>query len=110
MSVELVSEALTVAVDRGRHAIQLTVDGALDHWSASDLRDELEGLLGEGRTQFVVDVTGVSFVDCGGIRPLLEATAAARDRGGDVSVVGAGPRFRLVVDTLRLGPLLSLDC
>jgi anti-anti-sigma factor len=109
MGTGFLNDLLTVAVERGADATLLTVRGELDHWSAAQLRDELEGCLWSGARHFVVDVVDVSFVDSGGIRPLLEATAAARHRGGDVSVVGAGSGFRSVVDALHLGSRLSLD-
>jgi anti-anti-sigma factor len=42
----------------------------------------------------VVDVAGVTFIDCAGLAPLLELARDVRSAGGHVTLSGAGPAMR----------------
>ena len=86
------------------------LSGELDHWTRPKVFEELDQAVWSSRTgSLVVDVTGLRFVDSRGLRALIDGTAAARRRGADVVIVGAGPMLRRLVDTLGLSHLLTLN-
>lgn len=69
------------------------VAGEIDVASADRLRERVALLLSEGRTDLVVDLTGVSFMDSTGLGLLVGTLKRVRLAGG---------RFELVVDSERL--------
>ena len=71
----------------------LHVEGEIDVASGARLRERLVALLGEGRTDLVVDLTAVTFMDSTGLGVLVGALKRVRLAGG---------RLVLVVDSERL--------
>jgi anti-sigma B factor antagonist len=71
----------------------LEISGEIDVYTAPELRDELQRLLGEGVTHIVVDLTRVEFLDSTGLGVL--AGVHRRLRGSDGSL-------RLVLNHERL--------
>lgn len=55
----------------------------------------------------VVDLGGVTFLDSSGVHALVTAYRAAQDRGGRLSVVGAGGMVAHVLEITGVGGLLS---
>ncbi|MCC2320600.1 STAS domain-containing protein [Cellulomonas xiejunii] len=69
------------------------VAGEVDVASADRLRERLAVLLSQGRTDLVVDLTGVTFLDSTGLGLLVGTLKRVRLAGG---------RLELVVDSERL--------
>ena len=69
------------------------VAGEIDIASADRLRDRIGQLLADGRTDLVVDLTQVTFMDSTGLGLLVGALKRVRLAGG---------RLELVVDSERL--------
>ena len=65
------------------------VTGEIDVYTASVLRERLAALVDEGRTDLVVDLTPVGFMDSTGLGVLKK-------------VRGLGGRLQLVIDSERL--------
>jgi anti-sigma B factor antagonist len=68
------------------------VSGEIDIASAPKLREELLGALRRHGTRLVLDLGGVTFIDCAGINALLAARSHARLEGGWVRVARASRR------------------
>lgn len=83
-------------------AVQLAVRGELDIASAPELQAALERILGGPHHVLVLDLTGLSFLDCAGMRPIRAARRALEARGGQLLVRHPSP---IVERTLRLGGL-----
>src|SRR3954464_11378209 len=77
------------------------VRGELDLGTAARLGDQLSMLLGAGSPRLVVDVGGVSFLDCAGLRALLCAHSACVARGGWLRLIDVPPSVRWVLRTTR---------
>ena len=73
------------------------VRGELDLGTAGLLSDQLSLLLGAGSPRLVVDVGGVSFLDCAGLRVLLRARTACVARGGWLRLTAVPPSVRCVL-------------
>ena len=59
----------------------------LDAFSAPELRGEIDRLLADGATQFVLDLSKISFLDSSGMAVLVSLLKRARQAGGDVKLV-----------------------
>lgn len=59
----------------------------LDAFSAPELRSEIDRLLADGATQFVLDLSKISFLDSSGMAVLVSLLKRARQAGGDVKLV-----------------------
>ncbi|WP_105973173.1 STAS domain-containing protein [Streptomyces geranii] len=73
------------------------VSGEIDLATAGFLAEQLDAATSRPDPDVLVDLRGVGFFDCSGLRELCRAESRARERGG---------RLRLVSDTPRLHRLL----
>ncbi|MGN8247366.1 STAS domain-containing protein [Cellulomonas soli] len=85
----------------GREVV--TVSGEIDVSSADALRDRLRLLVDEGRTDLVVDLTAVSFMDSTGLGLLVGTLKRVRLAGGRLDLVVDGDRL------VQLFELTALD-
>jgi anti-anti-sigma factor len=83
-------------------AVQLTVRGELDIASAPELEAALERIVAGPHAVLVLDLTGLTFLDCAGMRPIRAARRALEARGGQLLVRHPIP---IVERALRLGGL-----
>ncbi|MBT2235823.1 STAS domain-containing protein, partial [Nonomuraea sp. NEAU-A123] len=76
----------------------LWVEGELDHSTLPDLRQAL-GSMASGRG-FCVDLSGLAFIDVGGLRALVSAAAALHDSDGDhvLTLRSAPPHLRRLLE------------
>jgi anti-anti-sigma factor len=78
--------------------VVLSVAGELDLATARDLRRRLEQHR-DTPTEIVVDLDAVTFIDCAGLRPLLEARATFGDR---LFLQSVPPRVSRLLTLLKL--------
>jgi anti-sigma B factor antagonist len=79
--------------------IVVDVAGEIDVSTADELRQRLTGHLDEGRTDLVVNLSGVEFMDSTGLGVLVGVLKRTRSVGG---------RLQLVVASERLSTLLRI--
>ena len=72
------------------------VSGRLDQTQSSALEQRLQKLLSEGKSRFIIDLSGVTYVNSGGLRCLVTIWRQARDHGGDVVLCGLSDRLAQV--------------
>ena len=65
----------------------ITIGERLDAFSAPALRQQIEGLLHDGASRFVIDLTLVPFFDSAAMAVFVNALKKARQAGGDVKLV-----------------------
>lgn len=63
------------------------VSGEIDVYTAPTLREELAALIDGGRTELVIDLTGLTFMDSTGLGVLVGALKKVRTAGGDLELV-----------------------
>lgn len=68
----------------------------------------LNELLQLGVPRIVLNMAGVSYLDCSGIGRLLEFRKQVASAGGCMKLVGIGPRFRALFDLFQLAPVLGV--
>ncbi|WP_448630333.1 STAS domain-containing protein [Cellulomonas soli] len=93
--------------DVGDRAVVM-VSGEIDVSSADALRDGLRALVDEGRTDLVVDLSGVSFMDSTGLGVLVGTLKRVRLAGGRLELVVAGDRLGRLFELTALDQVFSL--
>ncbi|HET6712289.1 MAG TPA: STAS domain-containing protein [Actinomycetota bacterium] len=66
----------------------VNVRGELDLSTSAELRAALDAALGEGAPRVAVDLTEVSFMDSSSLGVLVSCLKEARERGGELRLVG----------------------
>ena len=89
--------------DKGRAVVE--VDGELDLFSASVLRDALTRLSDDDQHYVVVELSRLKFMDSSGLGVLIGAAKRAAAGGGALCVAGASDR---VVKVLRVTGLMRV--
>jgi anti-sigma B factor antagonist len=85
---------------RGRHTV-ITVSGQLDlATSPEELLAQLPGLGAAADGFVVLDLSGVSFLDCGGLRALFALERQLSHDGRDLCVAAASPAVARVFELL----------
>ena len=99
---------LRIDHDRRDGTTVLRVDGEIDLLTVDQLGAALDQALAGARRTLVVDVRGVTFVDCAGIGLLVDARWQADRRGVELRVAASRTVARTVA-LLDLTDLLGLD-
>jgi anti-sigma B factor antagonist len=68
------------------------------------LRENLKKILADFR-QVVLNLSGVSYIDSGGLGTLVGVYSSARAAGADIKLSGLGPRLK---DTLQITKLVTV--
>jgi len=94
----------------GGWATTAALRGELDSLAAPAVRDVVAGLFGrkDQSSPVVLDLTEVSFLDCGGVGALVEARSSAQSVGRRLALVGVQPAQRRLLDILGLSALLGV--
>ena len=87
----------------------LTASGELDLTVRARLRHVLGGLLDGGTAAVVVDLTGVTLLDCACVGVLVEARGQANRLGTELCFIGARGRARRVLEITGADAALGLD-
>jgi anti-sigma B factor antagonist len=82
--------------------------GEIDIQSATQLRDELLGVLRRHGSRLALDLQGVTFLDCAGINVLLATRRRARLEDGWVRVIRASPCALRTISLLGLREVFGL--
>lgn len=86
--------------------------GEIDLATADFLAAHLDAATASGRPDVLVDLRGVEFFDCSGLRVLCSAESRARSRGGRLRVVTDAPRLHRLLRASglwrRFPPLLDI--
>ena len=95
---------LIVAGDRGR--LVLHVAGEIDLATVAVLRHAIDQLLSRADGSAVIDLSGVTFMDCQGIAALFEAAGRAHAAGVGLSAV-ASPACERLIGLISIGDVVK---
>jgi anti-sigma B factor antagonist len=92
--------------------VVVEVVGEIDLASAEFVLEHLDAATGRPRPDVLVDLRGVEFIDCSGLRVLCRGERRARERGGRLRLVSDAPHIRRLLRGAglmqRLPPLPAL--
>src|SRR5690349_19076218 len=92
--------ALTLHVcPRDRGAV-VWASGDVDTNVAETFQDMMLSVMRRQGPSLLLDLSGVSFMDCAGLRALLLTQRRAGMRGGSVSLIAESPAVRRIIDLL----------
>ncbi|MEU4098758.1 STAS domain-containing protein [Streptomyces sp. NPDC026673] len=97
---------LGIAVRRGAGHALVTLCGELDLAGAPRVRAVLRDCAGRGE-DITVDLRNLRFLDCSGLRPLVEAADLGVRRGRRFTIGAASVPVRRVLELTRLTRLLD---
>ena len=83
----------------------LVLEGALSVGGDEQLREAIDTLLGSGRSQILVDFTGVTFMDSMGIGELVSSYRTVQRFGGALKILKPSKRIQ---DSLSLTQILPI--
>lgn len=69
------------------------------------LRAHVDALIAEGRTEVVLNLHGVNYIDSSGIGSIVSKYLSLRRRGGDLKLVDLSDRTRHVLEITGLLPI-----
>jgi anti-sigma B factor antagonist len=89
---------LTLCVRPGDDGIIVTVSGEVDVGTEGLLRPALLRIIRERGARLLLDVSGVSFMDCAGLRALLATRRNAELRGGCMRLIAVSRAVRRIME------------
>ena len=89
---------LTLCVRPGDDGIIVTVSGEVDVGTEGLLRQALLRIMRERGARLLLDVSGVSFMDCAGLRALLATRRNAELRGGFMRLIAVSRAVRRIME------------
>jgi anti-sigma B factor antagonist len=84
----------------------VVLDGEIDVVTSPAIRRFLTAAISGGNVQLTVDMSGVTFIDAGGIDVLVAAANRARRAGGGLSLLAPSRQVRQLLDILHLNAIL----
>ncbi|HXK05979.1 MAG TPA: STAS domain-containing protein [Verrucomicrobiae bacterium] len=87
----------------------ITVTGRLALGGETEkLNAGFNGLLQKGQKKFILDVTGLEYVDSSGVGTLVSCLTNARKAGGELRLVGANQRIRRIFSMTGVDNLMPM--
>jgi anti-sigma B factor antagonist len=94
---QVVGPELVITIERNGHQAVLGVQGELDAYTAPALEERITGLLADGVSDLVLDLSQTGFLDSSGLRALLTVHRRLESNEGDLSLRGPSePVLRLL--------------
>jgi anti-anti-sigma factor len=100
---------LTLCVHSGDAGIVVAVSGEVDVCTEGSLQRVLLRIMRERGARLLLDVSGVSFMDCAGLRALLTTRRRAERRGGFMRLVAASAEVRRIIELTGAHEALAVD-
>lgn len=97
---------LELKIERSDRYTTVFVAGEVDYGTASQLRSALVDLAHEARTEVVVDLSSVTFIDSTALSVLVQAKQRFDSAGQRMSVTGTQPRVARVLELAGLDDYL----
>jgi anti-anti-sigma factor len=92
--------ALTLHICPGDNGAVVWASGDVDTNAAETFQDMMQSVMRRHSASLLLDLSGVSFMDCAGLRALLLTQRRAGMRGGSVSLIAESPAVRRIIDLL----------
>lgn len=102
-------DEVTIAATPGPHVLTIAIAGCVDVQACAALSRRLNELIGgHDHEHVVLDLSGVEFCDCAGVRTLLAVHELATGAGISCAVRGVRPHVRWLLDFTGASAILGL--
>lgn len=98
---------MQITTKRTGPCLHAALSGELDHHSAAQVRQELDGALGEDVRELALDLSGVTFMDSSGIGVILGRYRILQARGGRLRVSAMSTYAARILKMAGILPLLG---
>jgi len=92
----------SVSVRQAQSVSLVEVTGRLTSFEAKAFRDMILGLLKQGHTDIVLNLTALEYLDSSGIGELVRNYMSVVKKGGTMKVVGLAPRVEEILKITQL--------
>lgn len=99
---------LNLSVRHLGHRATIQAGGEIDLATSPQLQAVLVELVDRGCHQLIIDLEQVSFLDCAGIRVLVDARRRAQEHGGSLKLVRPRPLVRRVLEITEMTTVFSI--
>ena len=103
------ADRLTLEASADGDGTSLRVGGEIDVFTAPSLAERLATATAVPATHVTVDLADVSFIDSTGLRVLIEADRAMRDRGGVLVLLRPSHVVSRLLELTALGDWLTVE-
>ena len=95
---------VTLGVRPGDDGTVVAVSGEVDVCTEAPLQQALLRIMREHGARLLLDVSGVSFMDCAGLRALLTTRRRAELRGGLMRLIAVSRAVRRIIEPVHTRP------
>ncbi len=99
---------MEINVERDGVVAVVVVSGDVDAATAPQLRQQFDDLLADGQQDFVIDLSGVKFMDSSGLAALVQLFKRVRIGHGDVRLCGLQPEVGRIFELTRLNRVFDI--
>ena len=92
--------ALTLHICPGDSRAVVWASGDVDTNAAETFQDMMQSVMRRHSPSLLLDLSGVSFMDCAGLRALLMTRRLAAMRGGSVCLITESPAVHRIIELL----------
>lgn len=85
---------MSISQQKSGSVYEIIVNGRLDQAQTPQLESLLNQLLEERNNTFLVNLTGTTYINSGGLRCLVSAWRKARNQSGDLALCGLNARLK----------------
>lgn len=100
--------AMNLSVESMKRVDLVTVSGRVDSSNAAEFEGGLKELTGNGRTNLVLNLTGVTYMSSAGLRTLVSTLKDCKKRGGDMRLASPSERVAEVLSLAGLDTLFQV--
>ena len=87
----------------------VTISGRLSLGGETERLDAaIKGMLQKNVKMFILDITGLEYVDSSGIGMLVSCLTNAKKAGGELKLVGANPRIKRIFSMTGVDTIMSM--
>jgi len=88
--------------------VLLNISGRLNATSAQVLKTKLKQLVDAQKTEFILDMSAVSFIDSSGLSSLVSGLKLTRERGGWLKLAGVNEQVASIFKVTQLDKVFEL--
>lgn len=97
-----------VSADVSEGVATVSVRGEVDVYTAPQLRERLYGVVGDGATRVVLDLSAMTFIDSTGLGVVVGALKRLRESGGDLLLRSPSRSTRKVLEITGLTRIVEI--